>query len=573
MSERYEHYELAQYEEICALNEAKSAKIMLVRHTLTGQMAVKKLVDPALLPVYESLRQCHSRHVAQILAIFDGGDQLTVIEEYINGRDLHTVISEDGPLPLTEALVCAVQLCDGLQTMHRLATPVIHRDIKPSNIMLTGDGIIKIIDFDAARIYKGEGADTTHLGTAGHSAPEQYGFGESGERADIYAVGVLLNEMLTGKLPGEERYQGQIGRVIRKCTELDPRRRYRNIRQLRRKLNRAHQRLTRTGRQKLRRLLVGLLSVVFIMMALIIANAFVILIKSNQEPATDIESNQEPATEAQYTPAVSAAAPDDANIFPPLQDYYDEYSASWTPGLYQTVPYAVEDLLAAPAVIRTMRAVLGEDYNYVMECLGLIERYSYNEETATFIIKGYCRGFNGIMNAQLEFRQDGRFSAICLDYDHINYYTNDPASVDKIDSPQLLNWIGQFSSCPVYFKSSAAPAVEFQSNYVYKDAKANIETTVNGNILTFTAEASNGGHVGWAEGEIELIPAGNGYHGFYKPYEDETSVGLPLGADPTPYSKANGSLSFFFSGDKLTVYANDLYIFSAHGVRFTGAYE
>ena len=94
-----------------------------------------------------------------------------------------------------------------------------------------------LIDFDASRIVKAEhDADTVILGTVGFAAPEQYGLSQSDERADIYSLGVLLNVMLTGKHPSKKLVSGKMGRIVRRCTMVNPKERYQNVHSLMRAL-------------------------------------------------------------------------------------------------------------------------------------------------------------------------------------------------------------------------------------------------------------------------------------------------------------------------------------------------
>ena len=127
-----------------------------------------------------------------------------------------------------------LQLCRGLSVLHSLGA--VHRDIKPENVILRGDEAV-LIDFDASRIVKAEhDADTVILGTVGFAAPEQYGLSQSDERADIYSLGVLLNVMLTGKHPSKELASGKMGRIVRRCTMVNPKERYQNVHSLMRAL-------------------------------------------------------------------------------------------------------------------------------------------------------------------------------------------------------------------------------------------------------------------------------------------------------------------------------------------------
>ena len=84
--------------------------------------------------------------------------------------------------------------------------------------------------FDASRIFKSDtNQDTQILGTTGYAAPEQYGIAQTDERADIYSLGVLLNIMLTGKHPSKELASGRLGRIVQKCTMVNPKKRYKSV--------------------------------------------------------------------------------------------------------------------------------------------------------------------------------------------------------------------------------------------------------------------------------------------------------------------------------------------------------
>ena len=117
--------------------------------------------------------------------------------------------------------------------LHSANPPILHRDIKPSNIIRTADGSIRLLDMNAARQadpMKKE--DTQQIGTVGYAAPEQYGFGASSVQTDIYSTGVLLNELVTGVLPKDRMPRGRLGKIIKKCTRIDPKDRYRSVKEL-----------------------------------------------------------------------------------------------------------------------------------------------------------------------------------------------------------------------------------------------------------------------------------------------------------------------------------------------------
>ena len=118
-------------------------------------------------------------------------------------------------------------MCRALWVLHSLAA--VHRDVKPENIILRGSDAI-LIDFDAARLHKPEHeADTQVLGTTGFAAPEQYGLSQSDLRTDIYSVGILINVMLTGQHPSKQLAPGRLGRVVERCTQVSPEKRYPNV--------------------------------------------------------------------------------------------------------------------------------------------------------------------------------------------------------------------------------------------------------------------------------------------------------------------------------------------------------
>src|SRR6185369_2833891 len=105
------------------------------------------------------------------------------------------------PLPVAEALDYALQIARGLDKAH--AAGIVHRDIKPANVMITRDGLVKIVDFGIAKLlgHTGPTRTGTTLGTVAYMAPEQIEGKSVDHRADLWALGVVLYEMLTGQRP------------------------------------------------------------------------------------------------------------------------------------------------------------------------------------------------------------------------------------------------------------------------------------------------------------------------------------------------------------------------------------
>lgn len=172
-----------------------------------------KLIRPDLAADHERLtrlrkevrlsRRVTHRNIARIFDIgqWEGGEFVSM--EYLEGETLSAHLARVGPLPLNEAQDILKQLCAGLATAHEVQ--VIHRDLKPSNIMLEASGRAVVLDFGIARAFAG--AEMTHtetrelMGTPQYMAPEQVRGGQVDHRADIYALGVVAFEMVTGRPP------------------------------------------------------------------------------------------------------------------------------------------------------------------------------------------------------------------------------------------------------------------------------------------------------------------------------------------------------------------------------------
>lgn len=192
---------------------------------VTGDLILRKELRFYNLQVFQYLKDHPCVYVPGILAFHEENGKLTVDEEYISGHTLKYMM-ESGLLSEERKKEIILSLFEGISFLHHARPPVIHRDLKPENILIADDGQVKIIDYDAAKTYTpGQEKDTVLIGTEGRAAPEQYGFGASDVRTDIYAVGILLKQMFPE--------DGRIRRIAEKATELDPDKRFQNIEELR----------------------------------------------------------------------------------------------------------------------------------------------------------------------------------------------------------------------------------------------------------------------------------------------------------------------------------------------------
>ena len=216
---------LSYYEELSVLDA--SGEVLLVRHRETGEIFVKKVKQVYDLAVYQRIKEYPVAGVPLIYECFEMESKLYLIEEYIHGKCLQNLWEQQGNLSEELVIMMSLQLCDILKKLHQMEPPVIHRDIKPSNLILTNDHHLKLIDFNVAKEYhSGQTEDTVFLGTHDFAAPEQYGFGQSDARTDIYGMGVTMNYLLTGTFPKIHIWKGALGDVIRCCTEVDAKQRY-----------------------------------------------------------------------------------------------------------------------------------------------------------------------------------------------------------------------------------------------------------------------------------------------------------------------------------------------------------
>ena len=218
--------ELMEYEEIRSIDGRED--VILVKDSNSGKLYVKKYLRFYDADVINYLKENPIEHMPKIQMIFEATNNLIVIEEYIAGSTVESIL-KNGPLDAGRAVEIICSLCDTLSELHGLDQPIIHRDLKPSNIMITPDNEVYLLDINAAKRYDfTEKEDTVLIGTKYYAAPEQYGFGftASSLKTDIYALGVIFNRMITGKIPKECRASEPYWTIIEKCISLEPDSRY-----------------------------------------------------------------------------------------------------------------------------------------------------------------------------------------------------------------------------------------------------------------------------------------------------------------------------------------------------------
>lgn len=211
-------------EEISLIKQSEKGTVHLVRERNGDRTFVRKVLK-GQHPIYLTLKNCRHPYLPELYEVDMSDGFTTIIEEYIEGQSLGSA-----ELPEKQLLGAVKELCSVLEFLH--GKDIIHRDIKPSNIILAKDGHIRLIDFDAARMPKDDlEQDTKLLGTRGYAPPEQYGFTQTDVRADIYAFGITLKQLL-----GDKARKPRYRRVIQKCTNLNPDRRYSSVGEMKKAL-------------------------------------------------------------------------------------------------------------------------------------------------------------------------------------------------------------------------------------------------------------------------------------------------------------------------------------------------
>ncbi|MDD3220707.1 MAG: serine/threonine-protein kinase [Lachnospiraceae bacterium] len=205
--------------------------------------------------LFKRLQNIHVTSWTEIYDVDYFDEDTYVVEEYVPGITLDKVIHQKKlnhtSFSPQEIETFMTTLCNSINLLHHLNPPIIHRDLKPDNIILVTASMdedpildysnLKIIDFDTIREYNtGQTRDTEFMGTRQYASPEQLGFaalGQTDARSDIYSIGIILYEMIYGKLPSAQNLKElpprqPFSNIIRKCTQFQPEDRFQSMDEL-----------------------------------------------------------------------------------------------------------------------------------------------------------------------------------------------------------------------------------------------------------------------------------------------------------------------------------------------------
>jgi serine/threonine protein kinase/Flp pilus assembly protein TadD len=254
-----------RYQIIEELGKGGMGRVYKVLDTKINEKIAIKLIKPEIAKDKKTIERFSNelrltrkiRH-KNVCGMFDLGEEKGthyITMEFIPGEDLRSSIRRFGQLPIRKSISIAAQICEGLAEAHRLG--VVHRDLKSSNIMIDKEGNVRIMDFGIARSIEAKGITGAGvmIGTPEYMSPEQVEGKEVDQRSDIYSLGVILYEMVTGRVPFEGEtalsiamkqktekpmdprllnhlLPDDLSQIIMKCLEKDRKNRYKNTEEL-----------------------------------------------------------------------------------------------------------------------------------------------------------------------------------------------------------------------------------------------------------------------------------------------------------------------------------------------------
>lgn len=228
------------------LKESEDSSTFLVKETATGILCVLKWgrnrQTEFLRNEMEIMKKMADRKLSGIpkaYRIFEENGEVYLVREYIEGMSLAQMVLQKGGI--SEAEICRIsrKICQTAEQFQNPDEPMIHRDIKPENIVVTPGGEVVFIDFGTMRSYKKDGSrDTFVVGTRGTAAPEQYGYTQTDQRTDVYAIGQTILYMVSESYEMNQLSECAVSRrmkkIIEKACSFEPDKRYGDAAQLRR---------------------------------------------------------------------------------------------------------------------------------------------------------------------------------------------------------------------------------------------------------------------------------------------------------------------------------------------------
>ena len=228
------------------LKESEDSSTFLVKETATGILCVLKWGRNRQaeflrneMEIMEKMADRKLSGIPKAYRIFEENGEVYLVREYIEGMSLAQMVLQKGGISETEICRISRKICQTAEQFQNPDEPMIHRDIKPENIVVTPGGEVVFIDFGTMRSYKKDGSrDTFVVGTRGTAAPEQYGYTQTDQRTDVYAIGQTMLYMVSESYEMNQLSECAVSRrmkkIIEKACSFEPDKRYGDAAQLRR---------------------------------------------------------------------------------------------------------------------------------------------------------------------------------------------------------------------------------------------------------------------------------------------------------------------------------------------------
>ena len=306
--EMQEHWNAEEY-----LKESEESFTILVRENVSGILCVlkwgRKLQAEMLcneMEIFQKLTDMGLTGIPKAYRIFEENSGVYFLREYIEGTPLSQMVLQKGGIQERELCRISIKICRAAEQFQKLEDPMIHRDIKPENIVITHGGEVAFIDFGTMRSYKKDSQrDTFVVGTRGTAAPEQYGYNQTDQRTDVYAIGRTMLYMATESYELDQILECGVNRelkkIIKKACSFEPDKRYADAAELGRAIEKCQENNKKNGYKKAGAV-VGLIAAGYVLAILfpgttVIKNGKIIADNNVTEDQISAENTQEEGTD------------------------------------------------------------------------------------------------------------------------------------------------------------------------------------------------------------------------------------------------------------------------------------
>ena len=306
--EMQEHWKAEEY-----LKESEESFTILVRENVSGILCVlkwgRKLQAEMLcneMEILQKLTDMGLTGIPKAYRIFEENSGVYFLREYIEGTPLSQMVLQKGGIQERELCRISIKICRAAEQFQKLEDPMIHRDIKPENIVITHGGEVAFIDFGTMRSYKKDSQrDTFVVGTRGTAAPEQYGYNQTDQRTDVYAIGRTMLYMATESYELDQILECGVNRelkkIIKKACSFEPDKRYADAAELGRAIEKCQENNKKNGYKKAGAV-VGLIAAGYVLAILfpgttVIKNGRIIADNNVTEDQISAENTQEEGTD------------------------------------------------------------------------------------------------------------------------------------------------------------------------------------------------------------------------------------------------------------------------------------